>query len=165
MRLKTILTKAAALLAALLLQFGAVQRLSVFSFTANLCVLAFVGVCFFSSPAEAVVFGAVFGLALDSVIGRGFGVYTLLYMYLGAAVKILASEKINNSPAIMAGFVWLFTALYYLAYGLLSLTVPSGSIGIGRWLLTALVTAVINSVVALPVFWGVCKLRPKGGAA
>lgn len=165
MTLKKNITKAVILLAALILQFSAVQKLTVFSFTANLCILAFVGVCFFSTPAQAAVFGGVFGLFIDGASGRGFGVNVLLYMYLAVGVKLIASEKINNSPAIMAAYTWLFTALFYLAYGLLSLTVLRGSISAGRWLLTAAVTALINGIASLPAFWVVCRLHKRGEAA
>ncbi len=161
--LKSTVTKIIILLAALLLQFSLVQRLDVFSFTADLCVLALAGVCFFSTPPQAAVFGAGLGLLCDGAAGRGFGVNLLLYMFLAVGIKALAGEKINNSPAIMAAYVWLFTLLYYIAYGLLSFSVPRGDIGVGRWLLTAAVTAVINAVLAVPAFWLTDKLR-RGGA-
>lgn len=162
-RTKSVIIKAAVLLAALVLQLGPVQRLSVAGFTPNLCVAALVGVCLFGAPAEALVFGGVFGLLIDGAASRGFGVCALLCLYLAAGVKCFVSEKINNSPALMAGAVWLFTLLYYLAYGLLSLAVPRGGIGVGRWLLTALVTASLNGVISLPVFWAVCRAS-RGGA-
>lgn len=141
------------LLAALLLQYSLVQRLSIFSFTANLCVLALVGVSYFSRPAAAAAYGAVLGLLMDGAAGRGFGFQLLLCMYLAVAVKLIASEKINNSPAFMALYMWLFTFMYYFAYGLISAVVPRGSIDAGRWLLTAVVTAAINMIVSLPLLW------------
>ncbi len=160
--MKNRIIRAALLLAALLLQFGPAQGMRVFSFSANLCVLAFVGVCLFCAPAEAIITGGIYGLIIDGAVGRGFGVNLLLYMYLAVGVKLTVSEKINNSPAFMAGSVWLFTALYYLAYGLLSLAAPRGDVSVGRWLATAFVCALLNMVLSLPVFWAALKLR-KGG--
>ena len=147
------LIKALLLLLAFLLQYSLIQSLSIFSFTANLCVLALVGVSYFSRPAEAAVYGAALGLLMDGAAGRGFGFHLLLCMYLAVAVKVIASEKINNSPAFMALFMWLFTFMYYLAYGLFSAVVPRGSISPGRWLITAAVTAAINMIVSLPLLW------------
>ena len=161
--MKKIIIRIAVLLAALILQFTLVQRLRIFGFSANLCVLALIGISFFSSPGEAAVYGGLPGLLMDGAAARGFGVGVLLCMYLAVGVKLMTSEKINNSPALMAGNVWLFTLLYYLAYGLLSLAVPRGDIGVGRWLLTALVTAVINSVLSLPLLWAADRLK-RGGA-
>ncbi len=152
------ITIPALLLAALLLQYSLVQRLSVFSFTANLCVLALVGVSYFSKPAAAAAYGGALGLLMDGLAGRGFGIQLLLCMYLAVAVKIVASEKINNSPAFMALYMWPFTFLYYIAYGLFSAAVPGGSIPVGRWLLTAAVTATINMIVSLPLLWAAEKL-------
>lgn len=160
--MKNRIIRAAVLLAALLLQFGPAQRLRAFSFSPNLCVLAFVGVCLFCNSAEAVAVGGIYGLIIDGAAGRGFGVNLLLYMYLAVGVKLTVSEKINNSPALMAGCVWLFTALYYLAYGLLSLAVPRGDVAVGRWLLTAFAAATFNLALSLPLFWAALKLR-KGG--
>ncbi len=145
--------KTLVLLLAFLLQYSIVPKLSIYGFSANLCVLALVGVCYFSAPAASAVYGGALGLAMDSAAGRSFGVQLLLCMYLGLAVKAIASEKINNSPAFMAMYLWLFTAMYYLAYGLLSGAVPTGRISIGRWLLTAGVTAFINGLVSIPIFW------------
>ena len=86
-------------------------------------------------------------------------------MYLAVAVKIFVSEKINNSPAFMAMYVWLFTFVYYIVYGLFSGAVPGGTVPVGRWLLTAAVTAAINMAVSLPVFWAAERLmrRRAGG--
>lgn len=148
----------ALLLAALLLQYSLVQRLTVFSFTANLCVMALVAVSYFSGPALAAAYGAGLGLLMDGLAGRGFGFQLLLCMFLAVAVKVVASEKINNSPAFMALYMWLFTFLYYIAYGLISAVVPGGLISVGRWLLTASVTATINMVVSLPLFWAAERL-------
>lgn len=145
--------KALLLFAAFLLQYTLVQSLSIFSFTANLCVLALVSVSYFSRPAEAAAYGGALGLLMDGAAGRGFGFQLLLCMYLAVAVKLIASEKINNSPAFMALFMWLFTFMYYLAYGLISAVVPGGSISPGRWLVTAAVTASINMVISLPLLW------------
>ncbi len=153
MKKRRVFLKSILLFAALLLQYSVMQKITVLSFGANLCILALCGVCFFASAGEAAAFGAVFGIFVDAAAGRSFGVNALLFMYLAVGVKILASEKITNSPAIMAAYTWLFTFLYYLAYGLLSFAVLRGGIGIGRWLLTALVTAVLNFVLALPIFW------------
>lgn len=143
----------ALLLAALLLQYSLVQRLTVFSFAGNLCVLALVAVSYFSRPAAAVAYGAGLGLLMDGLTGRGFGFQLLLCMYLAVAVKVVANEKINNSPGFMALYMWPFTFLYYIAYGLITAAVPGGSIPVGRWLLTAAVTASINTIVSLPLLW------------
>ena len=141
------------LLGAFLLQYSLVQSLRIFSFSANLCVLALVGVSYFSRPAAAAAYGAVLGLLMDGAAGRGFGSQLLLCMYLAVAVKVIANEKINNSPAFMALYMWLFTFMYYFAYGLFSAVVPRGSIGPGRWLITAAVTATINMIISLPMLW------------
>lgn len=145
--------KALLLAAAFLLQYSIVPHLTVFSFSANLCVLALVAVCYFSPPPKAAAIGAVLGLCMDGAAGRGFGFQLLLCMYLAVAVKVIASEKINNSPAFMALYMWLFTFIYYFFYGLISAAVPGGSISPGRWLLTAAVTASINMFLSLPFLW------------
>ncbi|MGN1097264.1 MAG: rod shape-determining protein MreD [Clostridia bacterium] len=160
--MKSRLKKSAVLLIAFLLQYSVVPKLTVFSFSANLCVLALVAVCYFSSPAEAAAFGAALGLVMDGGNGRCFGVQLLLCMYLAAAVKLLASEKINNSPAIMALYMWLFTFVYYIAYGLFSTVVLSGSVSPGRWLITAAVTATINMILSLPLLWAAERLTRRG---
>lgn len=162
---KSILKKSIILLAVLLLQFGLVQRLKLGPYSANLCVMALICICFFNSPAHAAAYGGVYGLFVDGASGRGFGINLLLYMYLAVSIKLIASEKINNSPAIMAAHVGLFTFIYYLAYGLLSLTVPRGDIAPARWLLTALVTASINAVISLPVLYLVYRRKKGGGPA
>ncbi len=150
--------RALLLLAAFLLQYSLVPNLTVFSFSANLCVLALVGVCFFTQPPKAAALGACLGLLMDGAVGRGFGFQLLLCMYLAVAVKLLANERINNSPAFMSLYVWPFTFIYYFCYGLFSAAVPGGSISPGRWLLTAAVTATINMIVSLPIFWAAEKL-------
>ena len=147
------------LLAALLLQYSVVPNLTVFSFSANLCVLALVAVSYYSSAPRAAAYGGVLGLLMDGAAGRGFGVHLLLCMYLAVAVKIIASEKINNSPAFMSLFMWLFTFMYYLVYGLISTVVPMGSISPWRWLLTAAVTGAINMVISLPILWITVRRR------
>lgn len=150
--------KALLLAAAFLLQYSVVPHLTVFSFSANLCILALVSVCFFSTPPKAAAMGAVLGLCMDGAVGRGFGFQLLLCMYLAVAVKLIASEKINNSPAFMALYVWFFTFVYYFFYGLISAAVPGGLISPWRWLLTAAVTSTINMLVSLPLLWLADKL-------
>ena len=152
------LIKALLLLFAFLLQYSVVPYLTVFSFSTDLCILALVAVCYFSTPPKATAMGAVLGLCMDGAVGRGFGLRLLLCMYLAVAVKLIASEKINNSPAFMALYMWLFTFIYYICYGLVSAAVPGGSISPWRWLLTAAVTASINMVVSLPLLWAAEKL-------
>ena len=159
------LKKPLLLLTAFLLQYSIVPNLTIFSFSANLCVLALVGVSFFSSAPEAAIYGAVLGLIMDGAAGRGFGFQLLLCMYLAVAVKLFAHERINNSPAYMAIYMWLFTFIYYFFYGLISAVVPGGSISPGRWLLTAAVTAIINMIISLPLLWLTDRLirRRKNG--
>ncbi len=96
--------------------------------------------------------GAVYGLLIDGAVGRSFGVNILLYIYLAVAVKMLADEKHGNSPALLALDTVGFSVLFYLAYGLLSFAVPRGSITIGRWLITAAVTSLINGIAALVIY-------------
>ncbi len=151
--MKSKVIKPLMLLLGFLLQYSVAAKLSIYGFSANLCVLALVGVCYFSTPTASAVYGGVLGLAMDGAAGRSFGVQLLLCMYLGLAVKAMASEKINNSPAFMAMYLWLFTAMYYLAYGLLSGAVPTGEVSMWRWLLTAVVTGFINGLVSIPIFW------------
>ncbi len=160
--MKNILIKAGLLLAALLLQYTLVQKLKIFSFTANLCVTAFIGICFFSKASESVVMGAVYGLLIDGAVGRSFGVNILLYIYLAAAVKAFANEKHNNSPALLALDTFGFSILFYLAYGLLSFAVPRGSVTVGRWLITAVVTSMINAIAAL-AFYALADIYKRGG--
>ena len=128
-------------------------------------LLALVGVSFFTPPARAAVYGAALGLLMDGAVGRGFGFQLLLCMYLAVAVKIFTSEKINNSPALMAMCVWPYTFVYYIAYGLFSGAVPGGAVPVGRWLLTAAVTSTVNMIVSLPLLWAAERLmrRRVGG--
>ena len=147
------LLKSLLLLAAFLLQYSVVPNLTVFSFSANLCVLALVSVCYFSTVQQAAIFGGVLGMFMDGAAGRGFGFHLLLCMYLAVAVKVIVNEKTNNSPAFLSLFMWLFTFIYYFFYGLISAVVPGGSISVGRWLLTAAVTATINMIISLPILW------------
>ncbi len=162
--MKSKITRLLLLIAALVLQYGPVQKLTVFSFSANLCVLALIGVSYFSSPAEAVVYGGVLGMLMDGAAGRRFGVQLILCLYLAAAVKALISEKINNSPALMALYMWPLTSAYYLAYGLLSGAVLRDSVSPGRWLLTGAVTAAINMLLSLPLLWAAEKLTRRRAA-
>lgn len=149
------------LLIALLLQFSIVQKLNIGSFSVNLCLLAFIGVCFFSDTVPSLVFGGVYGLFIDGIIGRNFGVNILLYLYLAVAIKLFAKDSHKNSPALLAADTVMFSALFYIVYGLLSFAVPRGSITVGRWLLTAVVVSVFNGVVAL-VFFAVREKMSKG---
>lgn len=161
--MNTQLKKAAVLLGAFLLEYSVIPNLTVFSFSANLCVLALVVVCYFSSVKHSLVWGGVLGLVTDAAVGRRVGVQLLLGIYLAAAVKLFADEKINNSPAIMSLYMFPFTFMYYIAYGLLSGAVPSGNVGVGRWLLTAAVTAGINMIISLPLLWGLLRHRARRG--
>ncbi len=156
--MKPKIVKPLLLLAALLLQYSAVQNLKVFSFCPNLCVLALIGVSYFSRPAMAAAYGGALGLLMDAAAGRRLGIQLLLCMYLALGVKALISEKINNSPALMALYVWPMTMAYYLCYGLLSGAVPGGSISVGRCLITAAASASFNTVISLPIFWITEKL-------
>lgn len=160
--MKKILKKAGLLLIAFLLQFTLVQKLNIQSFSANLCLLAFIGVCFFSEFKESLFFGGIYGLFIDGLAGRNFGVNILMYLYLAVGIKYIFNESHKNSPFFLAADTMLFTVLFYIVYGLLSFAVPRGSITVGRWLFTAAAAALFNGVIALIVY-GVMGKKIQGG--
>lgn len=150
--MKDKLIKSGMLLAAMLLQFSVVQKLNIGSFTVNLCLMSFIGVCLFSDTTSALIFGGVYGFLIDGAIGRNFGVNTLLYLYLALAIKLFANESHKNSPALTAMDAAAFSSLFYLVYGLASFTVLRSGITVGRWLVTALVQGLFSGTVFLAVF-------------
>lgn len=140
--------KAALIYFVFLLQSLIFENINIFSTTLNVVLAVLVIASVYSNPTEAALLGAFLGLLTDVVCSRVFGVHIILYMLLCGLVSQFINKNINNSPLIMGGVCFAFSAAYTAIYSFIPV-IFNYSINIGSIALDVIINGTAAFFIAL----------------
>ena len=142
------------LVAALALQLGLVDDLSLFSVHPELLLAVGVGSAVAWGAERGAVVGFFAGLLADLFLSGRFGVTGLAYALAGYAVGVLSEGIARRSRVVDAGLVALGSALGVALYALVAALFGEGTLGddhLWRILGIVTVTAALMSPIVVPV--------------
>ena len=149
------------------LQSTLMGSITIFGAKANLFVLFVIAVGIIKGSQEAAIMGVIIGVLNDSISPTvPFGVYILLFMYLGVVSGVTYKAMIRANFIVMMAAAFIGTLLYtsadfiftmsgaYWQNGIGAVIVGLGSVLIhkGIW------DAVYNIVISIPIYWIVQKI-------
>lgn len=147
------------LLAFSIFQATLVDCIEIFSVKPNLFLIYIVVLCAFCGKSEGAILGAVFGLVLDMLTGRLWGLNAVLMMLLGFFTSYFC-ERVLRENNILVIFIMVFieTLVYEAVYGAIYLLTLNG----GNFFLILLRVVIpegfYNIVACVPVYLLVKKM-------
>lgn len=153
------------LLVALILQTTLIQRFQPLGTCPNLVIVTLFFVCLNAAPFEAMGLGLFAGVLTDILVGRSFGVQTLLCLAVALLCMGAVDKALHNSPLLLALACMVFTFLYYLAYALMSFLFWREELQVETVLQIVFFKSLWNGILALvPAVWLDVR-RKRGGVA
>ena len=142
------------LLVAVVLQISGLTALTVFGASPNLLPLVVAGVAFFAGSVPGATAGFVGGLLLDLALGHVVGASSLVLTAVGYGAGRYREVKDPAHGLAPVVFAVAATAGYLLANGAVSFMLGvEASVSLLALLREVAVTAALNGLLALPVFW------------
>ena len=147
------------LLAFSIFQATLVDCIEIFSVKPNLFLIYIVVVCTFCGKREGAILGAVFGLILDMLIGRFWGLNAVLMMLLGFLTSYFCDRVLrDNNILIVLLMVFIETLVYEGFYGAIySLTMNGGNFFL-ILLRVVIPEGFYNVLACVPVYFLVKKM-------
>lgn len=134
------------------------DSIEVFSTKPNLFLIYIIVVACFCGRPEGATVGLVFGFVLDMLIGRLWGMNTLLGMLSGFFIAHFCKKVLRNSNFFIAMiFVFVMSLFYEVVYYFTAfLTVDNVQFG-AMFVKSILPECVYNVVVSLPIYFLIRK--------
>ena len=128
-------------------------------------ILLTVVLCYaiFEGKEKGVVMGLCAGLLLDFLWGRAFGVNTILFILLALLCAITADNVFHKNAMLAVLSVFIFSFVYGVLFAAVSFAFSGrGGMFYLLWRV-AIPSAIYNTVLAIPVFALLGKLRVRFG--
>lgn len=146
------------ILAAVLLQISGVGQVRLLGGSFDLIPIAVAGLSYFAGSVPGALLGFATGLLLDLLLGREFGASALVLTALGYAVGRYRELRDPAHGLAPIAVVAAATAGYLIAVAAVSFMLGIEASVSLLVLREIIVTVLLNSLLALPIFWVVKKV-------
>lgn len=151
--------KTCVMLAVVLLQITILPHFKPFGVIPDYTFVFVLAIAIICEDAESVVFAAVSGFLLDLLTGAPIGVNTMLYMYISIGAVAISEKIYNKRLRVMLPVCFFASFIYQLLFGILSMLLRRASFYPGQILEVVLPVAAVNSIIFMPIFVILSKLR------
>ncbi len=139
-----------------------INYIEIFNIKPNLFLIYVIIVCCFCGCVEGGTVGFAFGLALDLLIGRVWGLNALLGLICGFFVSHFCDKAIrNNNVFIVCIFTFLGTIVFETIYYVVSLLFVENLGFLTAFFKIVLPESLYNAVIAIPVYFLFSKLAKR----
>lgn len=153
-KFKTIL-----LLTVILLQLTILPHFTPLGVIPNYALVFAIAVSIICEDQESVVFVALTGFLMDLFTGAPIGLNTLLYMYISIALMAAAGAVYNKSVRVVMPMCFAASFVYEILFGIFSSLLRGAVFYPAAILKVILPVAVINTVIFIPVYIILSKVR------
>ncbi|MBQ9757948.1 MAG: rod shape-determining protein MreD [Clostridia bacterium] len=147
------------LLAFSIFQATLIDCIEIFSVKPNLFLIYVIIVCTFCGKSEGAVLGAFFGLVLDLLVGRLWGLNAILMMLLGFFTAYFCERVLrDNNILVVLLMVLAETVLYEIVYGFIYYLTLDGGNFFAILLRIIIPEGFYNMIVTIPVYFIVRRM-------